>query len=91
MIAAALVAAACIALSVRYRIYDPDIWENLVVGKAIWQLHRVPNTQFGRGPPTAPDVKWTWGFSALVAVWERWGCGAVWWRWATALASFALL
>jgi hypothetical protein len=94
MIAVALVAAVCIALSVSYRIYDPDIWENLVVGKAIWQLHRVPTTQLWSWPTYgAPDVKWTWGFSALVwPVWERagvWGLFA--WRWATALVSFGLL
>jgi hypothetical protein len=94
MIAVALVAAACIALSVSYRIYDPDIWQNLVVGKAIWQLHRVPTTQLWSWPTYgAPDVKWTWGFSALVwPVWERagvWGLFA--WRWATALVAFGLL
>jgi hypothetical protein len=31
MIAAALVARGCIAVSMSYKIYDPDIWENLVV------------------------------------------------------------
>jgi tetratricopeptide (TPR) repeat protein len=94
MIAVAVVAAVCIAVSVSYRIYDPDIWQNLVVGKAIWQLHQVPRTQLWSWPTFgAPDIKWTWGFSALVwPVWERWGVwGLFAWRWATALAAFALL
>ncbi|HEY2954459.1 MAG TPA: hypothetical protein VGK89_04340, partial [Candidatus Eisenbacteria bacterium] len=57
MMAAALVAAVCIAVSVSYRIYDPDLWQHLVVGKAIWQLHRVPTTQLWSWPTYgAPDV-----------------------------------
>jgi hypothetical protein len=94
MIAAALVAAACIAVSVTYKIFDPDIWQNLVVGKAVWQLHRVPTTQLWSWPTYgAPDVNWTWGFSALVwPVWERagvWGLFA--WRWGTTLLAFGLM
>jgi len=94
MIAAAVVAAACIVVSMSYRIYDPDLWQNLVVGKAIWQLHRVPTTQLWSWPTYgAPDVNWTWGFSALLwPVWERagvWGLFA--WRWGTALVAFGLL
>src|SRR5262249_5626564 len=94
MVAAALVAAACIAASVSYRIYDPDIWENLVVGKAIWLFHRAPTTELWSWPNYgAPDVKWTWGFSALLwPVWERWGVwGLCGWRWATALLAFGLM
>ncbi len=94
MIAAALVAAACIVVSVSYRIYDPDIWQNLVVGKAIWQLHQVPTTQLWSWPSYgAPDVKWTWGFSALAwPVWERAGVGGLFaWRWGTTLLAFGLL
>jgi hypothetical protein len=94
MMAAALVAAACIAVSVSYRIYDPDLWQHLVVGKAIWQLHRVPTTQLWSWPTYgAPDVNWSWGFSALLwPVWERagvWGLFA--WRWVTALVAFGFL
>jgi len=94
MIAATLVAAACIAFSVSGKIYDPDIWQNLVVGKAIWQLHRVPTTQLWSWPTYgAPDVNWTWGFSALI--WPLWERGGVWglfaWRWATTLLALALL
>lgn len=94
MIAVALVAAACVAVSVTNRIYNPDLWQHLVVGKAIWQLHRVPTTQLWSWPTFgAPDVNWTWGFSALVwPVWER---GGVWglfaWRWVTTLLAFGLL
>ena len=94
LVVAALVAAACLVVSVSYKIYDPDLWENLVVGKAIWQLHRVPNTQLWSWPTYgAPDVKWTWGYSALLwPVGERWGGGGVLaWRWVTTLVAFGLL
>ena len=58
MVAAALVAAVCIAVSMSYKIYDPDIWENLVVGKAIWTLRQIPKTQLWSWPTYgAPDVK----------------------------------
>jgi len=94
MIVMAVVAAVCIAVSMSYRIYDPDIWENLVVGKAIWTMHRIPHTQLWSWPTYgAPDVKWTWGFSAVIwPLWERcgiWGLFA--WRWVTALVSFGFL
>jgi Tfp pilus assembly protein PilF len=94
MILAALVAAVCIAVSMSYKIYDPDIWENLVVGKAIWTLRQIPKTQLWSWPTYgAPDVKWTWGFSALAwPVWDRFGVwGLFAWRWVTALVSFAWL
>ena len=94
LIMVALVAAACIAVSVSYRIYDPDIWENLVVGKAIWTMRQIPHTQLWSWPTYgAPDVKWTWGFSALIwPLWERWGVwGLFGWRWVTALLSFGFL
>src|SRR5262245_61835535 len=94
MIAAALVAAACLAFSVSCKIYDPDVWQNLVVGKAIWQLHRVPTTHLWSWPTYGePEVNWTWGFSALI--WPLWEHGGVWglfaWRWCTTLLAFGLL
>src|SRR5438132_133605 len=94
LVVAAVVAAACLVVSVSYKIYDPDLWENLVVGKAIWQLHRVPSTQLWSWPTYgAPDVKWTWGYSGrLWPVWERWGVWGVFaWRWVTTLVAFGLL
>jgi tetratricopeptide (TPR) repeat protein len=94
LVAAALVAAACITVSVSFRIADPDLWQNLVVGKAIWTLHGVPTTQLWTWPTLgAPDVNWTWGFSALL--WPVWAHGGVFglyaWRWITTLAAFGLL
>ncbi len=93
-IAAAIVAAACILLSVTTRIYDPDIWQHLTVGKAIWQLHRVPTTQLWVWPTYgAPDVNASWGFRALL--WPLWQVGGVWgieaWRWITTFAAFGLV
>jgi len=94
LIAVALVSAACLVVSVSFRIHDPDIWENLLVGKAIWQLHRAPTLHLWSWPTYgAPDLEWTWGFSALI--WPIWERGGVWglfaWRWVTVLSTFGLL
>jgi tetratricopeptide (TPR) repeat protein len=81
-------------VTVTYRIYDPDLWENLTVGRAIWELHGPPRTQLWTWPTYgAPDVAWAWGFSALL--WPVWATGGVTglfaWRWLTTLAAFGLL
>jgi tetratricopeptide (TPR) repeat protein len=94
LIAAALVAAACIVVSVSFRIYDPDLWQHLAVGRAIWALHHVPTTQLWTWPTWgAPDVNASWGFRALIwPVWHAWGVpGLFGWRWLTTLAAFGLL
>ena len=94
LIAAALVAAACIVVSVSFRIYDTDIWQHLAVGRAIWSLHHVPTTQLWTWPTWgAPDVNASWGFRALIwPVWHAWGVpGLFAWRWLTTLAAFAIL
>ena len=49
MIAALAATAACVLVSVTFVIADPDQFQHLLVGKAIWSLHRVPTTQI-----------WTW-------------------------------
>src|SRR5206468_6280991 len=84
----------CVLLSVTFRIYDTDFWQHLVVGKAIWQMKRVPTTQLWSWPTYgAPDVNSSWGFRALI--WPIWSYTGVWglfaWRWATTLAAFGLL
>lgn len=92
-LAAAAVAALCVALSASFRIYEKDFWQHLAVGRAIWTLHHVPTTQLWTWPTYgAPDVNSSWGFRALL--WPVWQAGGVVglfaWRWATTLAVFGL-
>ena len=89
-----LVAAACVLLSVTFLNSTTDLWQHLAVGRAIWELHRVPTTQLWTWPTYGtPDVNASWGFRALI--WPLWQGFGVWglalWRWATTLAAFALL
>jgi len=89
-----LVAFACILVSVSFRLYEYDMWEHLTYGRALWQLHRVPQVQMWTWPDLgAPHVNPSWGFSALL--WPFWVAGGdmglAAWRWLTTLAAFALL
>jgi len=91
---AALVAAACVILSVSFRLYDTDMWMHLAVGRAIWSLHQVPTHQLWTWPTYgAPDVNASWGFRVLI--WPLWHGFGVWglfaWRWVSTLAAFGLL
>src|SRR5947209_5626682 len=62
-----LVAAASIVVSASYRLHDADLWQLLVVGKAIWTRHAVPRTDewtwIGFGDP---QITTSWGFRALI-------------------------
>ncbi len=81
-----------IVLSVSFQIVDTDFWQHLLVGKALWQLHRVPQehlwtwANFG-----VRDVLPSWGFRALIwPVWDAFGVtGLFAWRWASSLVTFA--
>ena len=89
-----LVAAACVLVSVSYQLSDPDAWQNLAFGKAIWTLHAIPHRQVFAWPNFGePLVNPSWGFTALI--WPIWSAGDVAglfvWRWATTLVTFALL
>jgi len=91
---AALAAAACVVISTGFPLWETDVWEHLLVGKAIWSLGRVPTTLLWSWPTYgAPDVNPSWGFSALIwPVWQAGGLtGLFVWRWTTSLAAFALL
>ncbi|HTM57728.1 MAG TPA: hypothetical protein VL123_04875 [Candidatus Udaeobacter sp.] len=91
---AALVAAACIAVTVTFVLYDTDMWQHLAVGRAIYALHAFPTRQLWTWPTYgATDVNASWGFRFLI--WPIWKSAGIWglfaWRWATTLATFALL
>ena len=94
MLFALAIAAACVLVSVSFRIYEYDFWQHLVFGKAIWQLREVPQTQLWTWPDSgAAVVNPSWGFSAaLWPFYAAWGeLGLALWRWSTTLVVFALL
>ncbi|HTO90758.1 MAG TPA: tetratricopeptide repeat protein [Candidatus Sulfotelmatobacter sp.] len=92
-IAGIAVAAAMVIASVTTYLTETDFWQHLLVGRAIWTLHRVPTTELWTWPTHgAPDVNASWGFRALI--WPLWKLAGVWglfgWRWITTLAAFAI-
>jgi hypothetical protein len=91
---AALIAAACVVVSVSAWIYDTDFWHHLLVGKVIWQTHGIPTRHLWTWPSYGNvDANNAWLFRALV--WPLWSEGGIWglfaWRWVTTLAVFAIL
>src|SRR5207245_46482 len=68
---AMLVAAVSVLVSISYRLHDTDLWQLLVVGKAMWARHAIPRTDewtwAGYGDP---QVTSSWGFRALI--WPLW-------------------
>ncbi len=94
MIIAALACVVSIVLSVSYQISDTDLWQLLVVGKAIWARHAVPTTDewtwVGYGDP---QVTSSWAFRALI--WPLWSvlgvAGLFLYKWAATLAAFGLM
>ena len=87
------IAALCALAAVTTRIYDPDLWQHLLVGKVIWQTHAIPHTQLWTWPTHgAPDVLPSWLFRVLL--WPFWNLGGMWglyaWRWLTTFAAFGL-
>lgn len=95
-ILALVVAAGAILLSVTIPLFDTDLWQHLLVGKAIWTHYAVPTRQLWSWPTWgAPDdtSSYSWLFRALI--WPLYRAGGAWglfaWRWATTLAAFALL
>ena len=82
-----------VGLGVSYRIYDPDLWQHLAVGRAIWQQHAIPRTNVWSWPTWgAPYVLPSWLFRALV--WPVYAtghdAGLLAWRWLTTFAAFGL-
>src|SRR5262247_4005734 len=80
-------------LLVTYALFEPDFWQHLLVGKAIWQTHGVPKTQIWTWPTYGtPDITPSWLFRAII--WPLWERGGLWglfaWRWLTTLATFGV-
>jgi hypothetical protein len=93
-LAAALVAAACVVVSVSAWIYDTDFWHHLLVGKVIWETHSIPTRHLWTWPAYGNvDANNAWLFRALV--WPLWAEGGITglfvWRWVSTLAVFGIL
>ena len=89
----ALVAAALVVVVVTFPISDPDIWQHLTVGRAIWKTHSIPRTHLWSWPTYGtPEVLPSWLFRAVL--WPVYAAGGVnglfVWRWVTTLAAFAI-
>ena len=94
MSTALLVAFAGVVASVTYALFETDVWQHLLVGKAIWRLGHVPTTQLWAWASHGdPEVNSAWLFRALI--FQVWSLGEVWglfaWRWATTLVAFSAL
>jgi hypothetical protein len=91
--AAVLAAAASIVVSVSFQIFDPDLFQHLLVGKVIWATHGVPQRHLWTWPNWGTrEVLPSWLFRALL--WPFWSAGGVVglfvWRWLTTLLAFGL-
>jgi hypothetical protein len=91
-VCATLIAAACVIVSASYRLYDTDLWQLLVTGKAMWTLQAVPQVDLWTWRSYGqPEVTSSWLFRALL--WPLWSAGGIAalyaWRWAATLAAFA--
>jgi hypothetical protein len=87
-----LVASAIVVLAVTNLLTTPDFWQHLVVGKAIWQLGRIPQEHLWTWPSFGQrEVLPSWGFRWLL--WPFYAIGGVFglqvWRWLTTLAAYA--
>lgn len=94
LIFAAAIAASCVVISVSFQLYDTDLWQLLVTGKAMWSLREIPRVDLWTWPGWGiPQVMSSWLFRVLL--WPIWSGGGVWglylWRWLTTLAAFAFL
>jgi hypothetical protein len=85
--------AVIIGLGVSYPLYDPDLWQHLRVGRAIWETHSIPRTNVWTWPTYGePYTLPSWLFR--VVLWPFYAIGGVWglmaWRWGATLATFAI-
>src|SRR5262249_55536365 len=92
-LAVTLLATACVVYAIAFRMSTPDVWQHLLVGKALWQLRHVPGEHLWSWPTFGtPEVLPSWGFAALL--WPFWLAGGdgglQLWRWLTTLLAFGL-
>ena len=67
MVLALMAGALCLVVSASYVLYDTDLWQHLVMGKAIWSLGGVPHTNLWTWPQYGePYFLSSWGFRALI-------------------------
>ncbi|HET9325543.1 MAG TPA: tetratricopeptide repeat protein [Candidatus Eisenbacteria bacterium] len=86
-------AATAVLVSVTFVIYEKDFWQHVAVGRALWRLGHVPDTQIWTWPTYGePAMTPSWGFRLLI--WPVWQAGGVLglygWRWLTTLLVFGL-
>ena len=89
----AVIAAACLVVSVSFQIFDVDLWPQLARARALLTTHTLPHQQMWTWPDYgAPERNATWGHALLL--WPFWTVGGVSglfvWRWLTVLATFGL-
>lgn len=92
-LAAVLVAAAAVLAAVTFRLYDPDLWQHLLVGRVIDETRAIPRTHLWSWPTYGRlEVPPSWLFRAML--WPLWDAAGVWgvqaWRWLTAFGAFGL-
>src|SRR5206468_438717 len=85
--------AVSLVLTASYRLYETDLWQHLIMGRAIWE-RGLPRMNLWTWPQYGePYFLSSWGFRALI--WPLWSAGGVMamfaWRWVTTLGVFALL
>ena len=91
---AALATAAALVALVSFPISDPDLWQHLRTGRAIWDSHALEPLNVWTWPEYgSPYVISSWLFRVLL--WPFYSVGGVAglfaWRWLTTLACFAML
>ncbi len=92
--AATLATFAALAALVSFPISDPDLWQHLRTGQAIWESGRLEPRNVWTWPTYgAPHLIPSWLFRVML--WPFWSAGGVAglfaWRWLTTLACFGLL
>ena len=90
---AGLALAASLIATASYRLYETDLWQHLIMGRAIWE-HGLPRVNQWTWPQYGqPYFLSSWGFRALM--WPLWtGAGVIGlfaWRWITTLAVFGIV
>ncbi len=93
-VAVGALAAVLVVLAVSFRMDDPDLWQHLAVGRAMWQLHAVPHVDLWTWPGYGQSYFLpSWLFRALL--WPFWAAGGEWGgallRWGLTLGTFAAL